>query len=159
MKREIANMGSIIPFIEKYTPESKFDAIELEICNENGKTERVFMDQVSIKTINEYPDGEKIILSIDMSSLKHLRECLTKVNFEDDDIDEEEIDDFVDEEDSNEICNSSKTDKEEYKLNINDAIKSIKKAAEVLSSAYPSEKDLCTDNWPGNKYIITPDQC
>ena len=101
-KREIATMGIIVPFIEKHTPDSKFDVIELEICNENGKMERVFMDQISIKTINEYPDGEKIILSVDMRSLKHLQDCLNKENIEYDDID---------------------------------------------------------DKWPGNKYIITPDQC
>ena len=44
-------------------------------------------------------------------------------------------------EDSKEICNRNEINKEEYKINKNDDEKSIKKAAETLSSAYPSEKD------------------
>ena len=168
MKRELATIGNILSFIENRLPNKKVDTIELEVYDEFGKIKRIFMDQVSIKTISEYPSGERTILSIDMRNFKYLQECLNKENFEDDDIDEEEMDeevvnDFVDMEDSEEICNSNETNKEEYKLNVNDAVKSIKysPAAETLSLEYhPSEKeDLCTDDWPGNKYIITPDQC
>ncbi len=134
MKREIATMGIIVPFIEKHTPDNKFDVIELEICNENGKMERVFMDQISIKTINEYPDGEKIILSIDMRSLKHLQDCFNarfKVNDENQNIEfdrlvDESDDGYVDMDEIEDICKDNKPEK---------------------------------DDWPGNKYIITPDQC
>ena len=135
MKREIANMGSIIPFIEKYTPESKFDAIELEIYNENGKTERVFMDQISIKTINEYPDGEKIILSIDIRSLKHLQDCFKSKFKTNDEKQTVEFDRIVDD---NEYVDMD-DDEEEMEDIYNNKTKQ--------------------DNWPGNKYIITPDKC
>lgn len=134
MKREIATMGIIVPFIEKHTPDSKFDAIELEIYDENGKTARVFMDQISIKTINEYPDGEKIILSIDMRSLKHLQDCFNarfKANDEKQTI---EFDHLVDESDDGYV------DMDE------------------MEDIYDNNKSK-QDNWPGNKYIITPDQC
>lgn len=172
MKREIATMGLIIPFIAKCTPEctpeSKFDAIELEIYDESGKTVRVFMDQISIKTINEYPDGEKIILSIDMRSLKHLQDCFNsrykandeKQTIEFDHLVNESDDGYVDMEEMEDIYKNNKTDKKDIKtVDANVAIQTIKKSAEALSSMYPSEKDFCTDEWPGNKYIITPDQC
>ena len=134
MKREIATMGNIIPFIEKHVSDNKFDAIELEIYDENGKMNRVFMDQVSIKTINEYPDGEKIILSIDMRSLKHLQDCFNsrfkandeKQTIEFDHLVDESDDDYVDMDEIEDIYDNNKSNQ---------------------------------DNWPGNKYIITPDKC
>lgn len=135
MKREIATMGIIVPFIEKHTPDNKFDAIELEIYDENGKMNRVFMDQISIKTINEYPDGEKIILSIDMRSLKHLQDCFNarfKANDEKDPVGSGRVlygNEYVDMDDMDEMENIYKNNKPEK------------------------------DDWPDNKYIITPDQC
>ena len=176
MKRELATIGNILSFIENRLPNKKVDTIELEVYDEFGKIKRIFMDQVSIKTISEYPSGERIVLSIDMRSNKYLQECINIDTFTDDESDEIEIEDdeekqpvgsgrvlygneYVDMEESEEICNSNEINKEEYKININDAVKSVKKAAEVISSMYPSEKDFCTDEWPGNKYIITPDQC
>ena len=167
MKRELATIGNILSFIENRLPNKKVDTIELEVYDEFGKIKRIFMDQVSIKTISEYPSGERIVLSIDMRSNKYLQECINIDTFTDDESDEIEIEDdevvndFVDMEESEEICNSNEINKEEYKLNVNDAVKSIKynPAAETLSLEYPSEKDFCVDEWPGNKYIITPDQC
>lgn len=165
MKRELATIGNILPFIENRLPNKKVDTIELEVYDEFGKIKRIFMDQVSIKTISEYPSGERIVLSIDMRSNKYLQECInisTSTDDESDEIemDEEVVNDFVDMEDSEEICNSNKTDKEDIEMvDTNVAVQTVKKAAKALSLEYPSEKDFCIDEWPGNKYIITPDQC
>lgn len=77
MKRESAVMGLIIPFIEKCTPESKFDTLELELVIQ-GRPIPVYMDQISIKHINEYPDDEKIVLSIDADGEKYFKNSINE---------------------------------------------------------------------------------
>ena len=168
MERKRLTVNDVLVLIAK---NDIIDSSSVKISIKHGcHVDPVNLDQISInikKEINlanpvEFNTSYEIIIDMENENwLRHEFLGYEDARKADDELEEEVFNDFVDMEESEEICNSNEINKEEYKLNVNDAVKSIKynPATETLSLECPSEKDFCIDEWPGNKYIITPDQC
>ena len=163
MKRKVLTLNDILKILNSIKEKIDSNNVTFSIETEMNNMCSVNLDQLEIHKIIK-PDLNKpgsVIESYDIklttNNANWITECIKNQDKSElMNVDERELMDIDEDIDVYEECED-----DENKLNktvdLDYALDQIHKMAKTI--AVKPEQDMCTDEWPGDKHIITPDKC